>query len=516
MSSNRKILMAAAGNTNPGWELNKAVLPNFLNVNSQTANAFGMFFSPDGLNLYIGGDSSVFQYVLSTAWLVSTATYTRSFTYTNSIVGVHFNTAGTKMFIINPNHLITEYTVSTPWNISTLTYVGEIQLYSYDITCQDLFFSSDGTIMYTLGSATDSVYQFTLGSAWSLSSVTYVQSFSVAAQETTPTGLFFKADGTKMYVMGVAGDDINEYDLSTAWNISTASFVRVSGGTPEGSAGGLFFKPDGSVVYFVGSGLDTVYTYIATTPWNVSTLKTDRFFRVATQETSPQAIFFKPDGTKMYVMGSTGDDVNEYSLSTAWDISSATYVRIFVVSTQETTPTGLFFDPDGTRMYVVGSTGDDINQYSLSTPWDISTATYVRVSLALTETNPQALFFKPDGTKMYLIGSTYDQVAEYDLLTAWNVNTLASVGTFSPGFDTSPTGIFFKPDGSRMFLYGFGNDKVYSYNLSTAWNISTASYYQQLSLKNLDEIINDIYIRPDGKKLYAVGSTIDAVFEINL
>lgn len=356
--------MAAAGNTKPGWELDKAVLPNFLNVNSQTANAFGMFFSPDGLNLYIGGDSSVFQYVLSTAWLVSTATYTRSFTYTNSIVGVHFNTAGTKMFIINPNHLITEYTVSTPWNISTLTYGGEIQLYSYDTSPQDLFFSSDGTIMYTLGSTTDSVYQFTLGSAWSLSSVTYVQSFSVTAQDTTPTGLFFKADGT--------------------------------------------------------------------------------------------------------------------------------------------------------RMYVVGSTGDDINEYSLSTPWDISTATYVRVSLALTETNPQALFFKPDGTKMYLIGSTYDQVAEYDLLTAWNVNTLASVGTFSPGFDTGPTGIFFKPDGSRMFLYGFGNDKVYSYNLSTAWNISTASYYQQLSLKNLDEIINDIYIRPDGKKLYAVGSTIDAVFEINL
>jgi hypothetical protein len=513
MSSNRKILMAAAGNTKLGWELNKAVLPNFLNVANQSSNTYGMFFSPDGLNLYITSDFVVYQYVLSTAWLVSTATYTRSLTsgITSTPLGIHFDTSGTRLFTIDGTGVINRFTLSTPWNISTASYD---QGANTTTDTRDIFFSSDGTKLYLVFAA--SINEYALGSAWNIASITYTATFSTSAQETNAQAMYFKPDGTKMYVMGQAGDDINEYDLSTAWSISTASFVRVSGTVPETNATSLFFKPDGSVVYFVGTSLDMVYTYIATTPWNVSTLKTDRFFRVANQETSPQAIFFKPDGTKMYVMGATGDDVNEYSLSTAWDITSASYVRIFVVSTQETTPNGLFFDANGTRMYVVGSTGDDINQYSLSTAWDLSTASYVRVSLALTETNPQALFFKPDGTKMYVIGLIQDSVYEYDLLTAWNVSTLSYVRVFSPGFDSTPTGIFFKPDGSRMFLYGYTNDRIYSYNLSTPWNISTASFYQQLSLKNLDEIITDIYIRPDGKKLYAIGSAIDAVFEINL
>ena len=50
-----------------------------------------------------------------------------------------------------------------------------------------------------------------------------MQTFSVAAQELNPTGLFFKPDGTKMYVVGDR-HDVYEYDLSSAWNVSTASF----------------------------------------------------------------------------------------------------------------------------------------------------------------------------------------------------------------------------------------------------------------------------------------------------
>jgi len=52
---------------------------------------------------------------------------------------------------------------------------------------------------------------------YSLSAASYDNvSFSVSSQELVPQDLFFKPDGTKMYIAGGAGDDINEYDLSTA------------------------------------------------------------------------------------------------------------------------------------------------------------------------------------------------------------------------------------------------------------------------------------------------------------
>jgi hypothetical protein len=59
---------------------------------------------------------------------------------------------------------------------------------------------------------------------------------------------------------------------------------------------------------------------------------------ISAQETDPAALFFSPDGRNMYVMGISGDDVNQYLLSTPWVVSSATYVRIFSLSGQDTAP----------------------------------------------------------------------------------------------------------------------------------------------------------------------------------
>ena len=43
-------------------------------------------------------------------------------------------------------------------------------------------------------------------------------------------GIFFKPDGTRMYVIDTAGGGNNvwQYDLSTAWDISTASYNSVN------------------------------------------------------------------------------------------------------------------------------------------------------------------------------------------------------------------------------------------------------------------------------------------------
>ena len=60
------------------------------------------------------------------------------------------------------------------------------------------------------------------------------------------------------------------------------------------------------------------------------------------------------------------DDINEYDLSTAWDVSTASFVSLpFDISGLGTQPKGLFFKPDGTKMYVIVDIGNDINEYDL-------------------------------------------------------------------------------------------------------------------------------------------------------
>jgi len=241
-------------------------------------------------------------------------------------------------------------------------------------------------------------------------------SFSVAGEELTPTDLFFSPDGLKMYVIGSTGDDVNEYNLSTAWVVSSAVFATnfsVSG--QDTSPTGLFFRADGTKMYVLGATNDAVYQYTLSTPWSVATASYDNIsFSVTAQEISPSAISFKPNGLSMYVVGNTGDAVYQYTLSTAWNVSTATFLQSFSVSGQESVPTGMAFTGDGSRMFIVGSTGDDVNVYNLTTPWDISTSAFVNVfSVSGQDTSPQGIYIKPDGTKMYIMGQTNDTVYQY-------------------------------------------------------------------------------------------------------
>jgi DNA-binding beta-propeller fold protein YncE len=362
--------------------------------------------------------------------------------------------------------------------------------------------------MYIIGSTGDDVNEYDLSTAWDVSTASFLQLFSVAAQEGSPSDLFFRDDGLKMYVVGTAGDDVNEYDLSTAWDVSTASFAQLFSVIDNANnPSAVFFRPDGRKMYVLSPSSNDVNEY------DVGIV--GRRFSVAAQETTPSEVFFKPDGLKMYIIGSTGDDVNEYDLSTAWDVRTASFVQSFSVAAQETTPRGLFFRDDGLKMYVVGTSGDDVNEYDLSTAWDVSTASFLQLfSVAAQETDPSAVFFKPDGTKMYVVGISSDNVNEYDLSTAWDVSTASFLQLFSVAAqETFPRGLFFKPDGTKMYVVGTSGDDVNEYNLSTAWDVSTASFVQLFSVAAQETTPFGLFFRDDGLRMYVVGIAADTVFE---
>ena len=81
--------------------------------------------------------------------------------------------------------------------------------------------------------------------------------------------------------------------------------------------------------------------------------------------------------------------------SEGYSLSSASYDSVsFSVAAQDTNANGFIFNATGTKLYVVGRTNRSIFQYSLSTAYDISTASYdsVSFSVAAQETNPIEAF----------------------------------------------------------------------------------------------------------------------------
>jgi hypothetical protein len=245
---------------------------------------------------------------------------------------------------------------------------------------------------------------------------------SVSAEETNPAGLFLSPDGLNMYVNGFVGDDVNQYTLSTAWDVSTATYVRVfSTGAQDSAPVDILFKPDGLSMFIMGNTNDTVFQYTLSSAFDISTASyASKSFSVTSQESNPQGFWFKPDGTIMYVIGQTNDTVYQYNLGTAWDVSTASYASIsFSVQTQESAPTQVNLSSDGLTMWITGATGDDINEYSLGTAWNVSTATYVNsFYVGFQDTSPQGLFIDSTANnRVYIVGQTNDTVFQYNTAT---------------------------------------------------------------------------------------------------
>jgi hypothetical protein len=320
---------------------------------------------------------------------------------------------------------------------------------------------------------------------------------------------------TKIYISDgntATNQEIRQYNLTKAGDASTASYSNNSVSV-RGSSGNsdlnTTFSPDGTRMYisfYFGSTVifQPPEQYNLSTAWDISTaVPKVKKFNVASQEANPHGIYVKPDGTKMYIVGNTGDDINEYNISTAYDISTASYLQNFSVSSQDSSPLGVEFKPDGTKMYVVGLTGRDINEYNLSTAWDVTTASYNQnFSVGGQETSPYSVRFKPDGTKMFVTGTNGDDINEYSLSTAWDVSTASFVQSFATG-DSNQKGVTFSDDGTKMYTSGGTLDGIKEWDLSTAWSLSTVTFVQQTG--NLVEGISGIQLLDDDK-MYVVSA----------
>ena len=78
--------------------------------------------------------------------------------------GVEFSADGTKMYIMGgASKSIYQYTLSTAWAVNTASYDSvSFIVSSQDSAPRNVMFNSDGTKMYILGYQNETVYQYSL------------------------------------------------------------------------------------------------------------------------------------------------------------------------------------------------------------------------------------------------------------------------------------------------------------------------------------------------------------------
>lgn len=211
-----------------------------------------------------------------------------------------------------------------------------------------------------------------------------------------------------------------------------------------------------------------VYTSgTVTTLHNPLNLTADKSVNVSSHSSPVKGLGILSNGTKLFTAKSAGgasERVAEFTLSTAYDISTASYVREFNVTSNVGTLSSFAISPDGAKFYIthVDFPASKISEFTCSTPGDLSTASHTHTATITTNTtyNVGGLSFSADGTKFYISdanggssGSPAAQVDRYDLSSAFTLSTLS----YSQSLDTSAYnyfqgGVAINDDGTKLLV----------------------------------------------------------------
>ena len=482
----------------------------------------------DGTKLYqlSLSEDKIFEFDLSTASDINTLSYNGVFYNTasdgaTSPGGLKFKPDGTKLYVTcSSTDLVYQYSLSTAYDLSTISFDSvTFSISSQNSVPAGIHFKPDGTKMYIHGTDVDTIFQYSLSTAWDISTASYDSiSLSVNSQDSSPRGLEFSPDGTKMFHGGLSTGNYYAYSLSTAWDISTATYFDTMDFPPDLSAAGFRFNNDGTKIFSSAGSRSHIIELKTYSPYSISRY-TGNSYDVTSVSASATGFEFSNDGTKLYVMDyADNDSLEQHSLSTAYDLSTASYDSVdYNFYSQDTLPFAFTFKPDGTKLYMAGTSTDTAYQYSLSTAWDISTVSYDNKSfyLGTQDASPYDIKFKPDGTKMYFLGASGDRVYQYSLSTAWDISTASydSVNFYFGTQDLNPNGFNFSPDGTRLFMAGISNDGIFSYFLNTAWDVSTAVYQNSYSTLSIPGGNNPytLEFNNDGSKAYILITAPDKI-----
>ena len=128
---------------------------------------------------------------------------------------------------------------------------------------------------------------------------------------------------------------------------------------------------------------------------------------------TPRHVEFNPGGTKMFVVEGDTDFLYEWTLTTGFDLTTATYAghseRFDLHKNNNNAkgdgqPRGIHFNTDGTKMFVVGNNLDEVNEYSLSTGFDISSGGNSNSAFTAKKDITSSVGNGPQGLEFYLVG----------------------------------------------------------------------------------------------------------------
>ncbi len=408
----------------------------------------------------VNSTKKLYMYTATGWWLIATLTNTAPTAITGASASYGLASDGTATVItlastdpegfpITFSHTVTSgslgstATVSQNNNVFTITpSTNSAHEGSFSLT----FSASDGN------SVSQAVSAFTLSFGYDLANGAYDSKSFVAYDSSNSntnyaqTGVTFSHDGTKMFVCGHAPNkSVVAYSLSTAWDISTASYSSFF--NPSETSGTLhkaLFNANGTKMILMHRGTNStasiaqggtgLYEYTLSSAYDLtSTITYIDGYSLSNSGsiTHPFDGAFNADGTRLFVMSYNTDTIHQFNLTTGFDVSTiSTTSNSFDYSSQSADSRSFAINSAGTKLFLLHhASAGTIYEYSLNSAMDASTITYTNNSYTVGYTgssfgsstpymgNVDAITFSPTGHKMYIQSDTVNLITQFSTAT---------------------------------------------------------------------------------------------------
>lgn len=267
-----------------------------------------------------------------------------------------------------------------------------------------------------------------------------------------PKNLFTNPDGSKLFEVAIetgAADRIRELIVGDPYNAGTAQYTGVDlvvGSQAPVPQSGVF-STDGYRLYVLCSTTRALYQYNLTTAFDISTGSyANKSFAVGPVQigVNPAGLRISPDGKMVFVsIGGTSDYISMWRLSTPWELDTVLSTNAVqtldysLLNSPMDNVYGLYISDDGLTLYIggenVGSNSDVIKQYPLRSPWDLSSIDESNPSVAVPSnsgtTGSPNFTFNFDGSKLFVERWQFDARDNQQVIPVWPTNVKWEGGT---------------------------------------------------------------------------------------
>jgi len=241
-----------------------------------------------------------------------------------------------------------------------------------------------------------------------------------------PICIRIKNDGTTFFVMSGGGAHfITQFTMSTAWDLSTASADNkrldpAISGTSASNARSFDINPAGTRLFTENGGDDKIFQYNLTTSWDASTASYASKYFQTTKGNAEGGLALQPDGSLILYVDEAAPNggINEVTMSSTDDISTGTETGDEIVPTTDKAK-GLWWDDTGTQLFWVREDTDVMGSYTLGTAFDITTAVADSGTFDATSINTlcRSIVLSSDYTKLYMAAGGGNQEKIYQFST---------------------------------------------------------------------------------------------------